>query len=65
MRPFSCRDRRPQWQWHRVHHCPYFLPVGKVELDETEYLHLGLSITKILKCGCSLWDVAADLSDKV
>lgn len=35
--------------------CHYFLPVGQVELDETEYVHLRFSVTEILKCGCSLW----------
>lgn len=38
--------------------------MGKVELDESEYLHLGLSDTEILKCGCLLCDVAANLAGK-
>lgn len=61
------QGQRPQWQWHRGHCCSAdWLPLrpssGNTELDETEDLHFGLSVTAILKCGCSLWDVAANLS---
>lgn len=37
----------------RNSHC--FLPGGRVQVDETEDLHLRLSVTEILKCGFNYW----------
>lgn len=37
----------------RNSHC--FLPGGKGQVDEMEYLHLGPSVTEILKCAINYW----------